>query len=242
MSKIAIMQPTFNPWLGYFDLINSVDKFIFLDTVQLNQQSWQTRNKIKVNNKEYLISIPIVKSTSKFDLLIKDTKINETFNFAKKKLLKTIYQEYKKSEYFEKNISFIEELINFNTNSLCDYNINIIEKICNKLGIKTELIKASSLESIDEKKSNLVLTLCKNINAQEYYSPFNAKEYLDKDLILFKQNSIKVIYQNYKHPVYKQVGNEFISYIGIFDLILNHGFKESLEIIQSGRNYENSKF
>lgn len=236
------MQPTFNPWLGYFDLINSVDKFIFLDTVQLNQQSWQTRNKIKVNNKEYLISIPIVKSTSKFDLLIKDTKINETFNFAKKKLLKTIYQEYKKSEYFEKNISFIEELINFNTNSLCDYNINIIEKICNKLGIKTELIKASSLESIDEKKSNLVLTLCKNINAQEYYSPFNAKEYLDKDLILFKQNSIKVIYQNYKHPVYKQVGNEFISYIGIFDLILNHGFKESLEIIQSGRNYENSKF
>lgn len=236
------MQPTFNPWLGYFDLINSVDKFIFLDTVQLNQQSWQTRNKIKVNNKEYLISIPIVKSTSKFDLLIKDTKINETFNFAKKKLLKTIYQEYKKSEYFEKNISFIEELINFNTNSLCDYNINIIEKICNKLGITTELIKASSLENIDEKKSNLVLTLCKNINAQEYYSPFNAKEYLDKDLILFKQNSIKVIYQNYKHPVYKQVGNEFISYIGIFDLILNHGFKESLEIIQSGRNYENSKF
>lgn len=236
------MQPTFNPWLGYFDLINSVDKFIFLDTVQLNQQSWQTRNKIKVNNKEYLISIPIVKSTSKFDLLIKDTKIKETFNFAKKKLLKTIYQEYKKSEYFEKNISFIEELINFNTNSLCDYNINIIEKICNKLGIKTELIKASSLESIDEKKSNLVLTLCKNINAQEYYSPFNAKEYLDKDLELFNQNSIKVIYQNYKHPIYKQVGNEFISYIGIFDLILNHGFKESLEIIQSGRNYENSKF
>lgn len=236
------MQPTFNPWLGYFDLINSVDKFIFLDTVQLNQQSWQTRNKIKVNNKEYLISIPIVKSSSKFDLLIKDTKINETFNFAKKKLLKTIYQEYKKSEYFEKNISFIEELINFNTNSLCEYNINIIEKICNKLGIKTELIKASSLESIDEKKSNLVLTLCKNINAQEYYSPFNAKEYLDKDLELFNQNSIKVIYQNYKHPIYKQVGNEFISYIGIFDLILNHGFKESLEIIQSGRNYENSKF
>lgn len=236
------MQPTFNPWLGYFDLINSVDKFIFLDTVQLNQQSWQTRNKIKVNNKEYLISIPIVKSSSKFDLLIKDTKINETFNFAKKKLLKTIYQEYKKSEYFEENISFIEELINFNTNSLCDYNINIIEKICNKLGIKTELIKASSLESIDEKKSNLVLTLCKNINAQEYYSPFNAKEYLDKDLILFKQNSIKVIYQNYKHPVYKQVGGEFIPYIGIFDLILNHGFKESLEIIQSGRNYENSEF
>lgn len=236
------MQPTFNPWLGYFDLINSVDKFIFLDTVQLNQQSWQTRNKIKVNNKEYLISIPIVKSSSKFDLLIKDTKINETFNFAKKKLLKTIYQEYKKSEYFEKNISFIEELINFNTNSLCDYNINIIEKICNKLGIKTELIKASSLENIDEKKSNLVLTLCKNINAQEYYSPFNAKEYLDKDLELFNQNSIKVIYQNYKHPIYKQVGNEFISYIGIFDLILNHGFKESLEIIQSGRNYENSKF
>lgn len=71
--KIAIMQPTFNPWLGYFDLIDYVDEFIFLDTVQLNQQSWQTRNKIKVQNKELMFSLPIQKDKSKSELLIKDT-------------------------------------------------------------------------------------------------------------------------------------------------------------------------
>ena len=63
--KLAIMQPTFNPWLGYFDLIDSVDKFIFLDTVQLSQQSWQTRNKLKVQDKEFLFSIPIKKKQIK---------------------------------------------------------------------------------------------------------------------------------------------------------------------------------
>jgi len=63
------MQPTFNPWLGYFDLIDYVDKFIFLDTVQLNQQSWQTRNKILIQNKEYIFSLPIMKTKSKVDLL-----------------------------------------------------------------------------------------------------------------------------------------------------------------------------
>ena len=65
--KLAIMQPTFNPWLGYFDLIDSVDKFIFLDTVQLSQQSWQTRNKLKVQEKEFMFSIPIQKNKSKKD-------------------------------------------------------------------------------------------------------------------------------------------------------------------------------
>ena len=66
------MQPTFNPWIGYFDLINGVDKFLFLDTVQLNQQSWQTRNKLKVANKELMISIPIKKNIS---TLLKGNKV-----------------------------------------------------------------------------------------------------------------------------------------------------------------------
>ena len=96
--KVAIMQPTFNPWLGYFDLIDYVDTFIFLDTVQLNQQSWQTRNKIKVQNKELMIPIPTIKNKNKNkkDLIIKDTLIDfRKFDF-RKKLLKTIELNYKK--------------------------------------------------------------------------------------------------------------------------------------------------
>jgi len=234
------MQPTFNPWLGYFDLINKVDKFIFLDTVQLNQQSWQTRNKLKVSNKEYMVSIPIEKSSSKFELLIKDVNINKSFTFQRKKLLKTIYQEYKKSEYFEDVYPFVEELLTYETKSLCDFNINIIKRVCEKIGIKTPFLNASSLKNVDEKKSMLVLELCKQLDTDIYYSPLNAKEYLNKDVKEFEKLNIKIVYQNYKHPIYKQLGDEFIAYIGVFDLLFNNGFEDSLEIILSGTNYENS--
>lgn len=234
------MQPTFNPWLGYFDLINKVDKFIFLDTVQLNQQSWQTRNKLKVGNKEYLVSIPIEKSSSKFDLLIKDVNINKNFPLLRKKLLKTIVQEYKKAEYFDEVYPFLEDLLNNETRSLCDFNINIIKQICKKIGINTPFIKASSLEFIEDKKAMLVLGLCKQVRAAVYYSPLAAKEYLSSEENKFKEENISVMYQHYLHPEYKQLGKDFIPYIGIFDLLLNYGFKNSLEIILKGTNYENS--
>ena len=233
------MQPTFNPWIGYFDLINSVDTFIFLDTVQLNQQSWQTRNKIKASNQEYLVSIPIDKNSSKSQLFIKNAQISASFKFVKIKLLKSIAQEYKKSEYFEETYSFIEELIRYDTSSLSEFNINIIKKISKKIGIKTPFLRTSELQDFKEKKSLLVLEVCKHVKSDVYLSPHNAKDYLEENLKEFEKNSIKILIQNYKHPIYKQQGKEFISYLGIFDLLLNNGFEKSLSIITQGSTYEN---
>ncbi len=83
--KLAIMQPTFNPWLGYFDLIDYVDEFVFLDTVQLARRSWQVRNKLKVNNKEYMFSLPIKKEKSRDETILKDTRISfENYDFISK--------------------------------------------------------------------------------------------------------------------------------------------------------------
>ena len=234
------MQPTFNPWLGYFDLIDYVDKFIFLDTVQLNQQSWQTRNKIKVQNKELMVSIPIQKNKSKSELLIKDTLMDfRKFDF-RKKLFRTLDQNYKKSHYYTEVNDFIKELVLYETELLNKYHLNTIKNISSKLNITTEFITLSETDyKTDTAKGELVLDICNHFNTTEYISPLGSKEYLEKEKSQFTKNKIDIYYQYYNHPTYSQIGDEFIPYMGIFDLFYNEGFENSSKIIKSGRKYEN---
>lgn len=229
------MQPTFNPWIGYFELINSVDTFIFLDTVQLNQQSWQTRNKVKAQNKELMVSIPIKKSKNKSELTINEAHIDfSKFDF-RKKLMKTLEQNYIKSKYFDEVHDFVKELVLFDTQSLSEYNINMITRISKKLNIETEFIILSQTDYMSHKnKSDLVLDICKYFGADEYYSPIGSKEYLEKSLDDFNLENIQITYQNYSHPKYNQRGVNFIPYIGILDLLFNEGMSASLDIINSG--------
>lgn len=237
LNKIAIMQPTFNPWIGYFDLLDYVDEFIFLDTVQLNQQSWQTRNKIKIQNIEHIISIPIKKIKTKNELLICEALLDfRKFDF-RKKLIKTLEQNYCKSKFYNEIHEFIEELVLYDTPYLSEYNINIIKKITYKLKIDTKIIILSKVNYKSKKtKGNLVLDICQHFSADEYISPLSSKDYLD-DVIDKFNNNIAVKYQYYKHPLYNQLGDEFIPYIGIFDLLYNEGFENSKKIILSGREY-----
>ena len=239
MNKLALMQPTFNPWIGYFDLIDYVDEFVFFDTVQLNQQSWQTRNKLKIQSKELLFSIPILKDKSKKELLIQDSKMNfNKFDF-RKKLSRTLEQNYKKAPYFDDVNCFIQELVLFDTQYLGKYNINTITKIVEKLEFKTKIIVLSETNYHSNfTKEDLVLDICKYFNTTDYISPLGSKDYLDKAIPTFNNNSIDVYYQYYQHPIYKQLGDDFIPYIGIFDLLYNEGFENSAKIIRSGRKYE----
>jgi len=236
------MQPTFNPWLGYFDLIENVDKFIFLDTVQLNQQSWQTRNKLKIQNKELLYSLPIQKNKQKSELLIKDVLLDfRKFDF-RKKLFKTIEQNYKKAKYFNEVNNFIRELVLFETEFLSEYNINIITAISKKLTFYTKMVVLSNSDfKTSGSKGELILNICKHYSATDYISPLGSKNYLDKESKKFQNSEIDIYYQYYNHPIYNQLGKEFIPYIGIFDLLYNEGFENSKKIILSGRDYKKAE-
>ena len=238
--RLALMQPTFNPWLGYFDLIDYVDTFVFLDTVQLNQQSWQTRNKLKVQNKEFLFSLPVQKNKLKDELFINEAVLDfRKFDF-RKKLFRTLEQNYRKSKYFSEVNPFIKAIVFFESDLLSVYNINMIVQISKKLKIDTNILVLSEenyLKSVA--KGKLVLDICQYFKTTQYVSPIGAKEYLVDVADEFIENNINIIYQDYNHPIYCQLGEEFIPYIGIFDLLYNHGFDESLNIIRKGRKYEN---
>jgi len=239
--KIAIMQPTFNPWLGYFDLIDYVDKFIFLDTVQLTRRSWQVRNKLKVNNQEYMFSLPIKKETNRDDEIISKMKMSDASR-TKTKLYNLLQITYKKTKYYEEVDDFLRDVIFFQTEFLSKYNINIIKNIVLKLNIDTQTVPLSQTSFIQKSsKNDLILDICKHFNTTEYISPLGSKDYLNNSINEFKNNGIKIYYQYYQHPIYRQTGDEFIPYLGIFDLLYNEGFENSAKIIRSGRKYKRAE-
>ena len=237
--KIAIMQPTFNPWLGYFDLIDYVDKFIFLDTVQLKRRGWQVRNKIIANQEEFLFTLPIKKTTQRDDEIICKVQLAE-HNKNKIKFYNLLKQNYKKARYFNEIIDFIESLVLFCSEFLSEYNINMITKISKKLNINTAISTLSKTDFCsNNSKGDMIFDICKFFGATSYISPLGSKTYLNETNSKFSNNNINIYYQYYNHPTYNQLNSNFMSHIGIIDLLFNEGFQKSQNIIKEGRLFEN---
>ncbi len=238
--KSAIMQPTYIPWLGYFDLIDRVDTFVFLDNVQLVKRSWQVRNRIKTVQRELFLTIPIKKKQHRDDMLINSAYISYDEDW-KRKHVKSIELSYKRSPYFQEVFPFILSLYDEKTpETLSEFNIYIIKEISKKLNITTTFINSSALENISGHKDTLLCNICKCIGSDYYISPAGSADYIEEksDGGEFTKNNIQLFYHNFEHPNYMQPSGEFIPYMCIYDLILNIGFEKSLNIIRSGRKAE----
>lgn len=233
--KVAILQPSYIPWLGYFDQINKVDTFVFYDDVLYTKNDWRNRNKIKTANGTAWLTIPVnIKNRLKDYLLIKDVTLIDT-NILKKHL-KAIELNYKKSPFFKEFYSTIAPLFNkklFNKKYrlLADLDIDIIKTISEFLGIKkVNFLRSSDLDIANENSTGRLIDICKKQKATCYLTGASAKNYLDEKM--FKENDILLEYQEYIHPTYKQLWGEFIPYLSIIDLLCNEG-PSSLSILSN---------
>ena len=217
--KIAIMQPTFIPWLGYFRMISEVDYFVFLDSVQFERRSWQCRNKIKLQDKEFFISLSCQKAPQ--TTLLKDIKLCTEAKY-KDKILKTLHHAYHETYNFEKYICFLKQKFNEYEN-LSALNIALIKQFCKDLDIKTPLVLSSNLDLAPLKREDLLLQICQYFKATHYLSPVGSKNYLEEEYSkeIFSQNNILIDYFNFDHPIYQQIGKEFIPYLSIIDFLFN---------------------
>lgn len=226
--RIAIMQPTYLPWLGYFELIASSDVFVLFDDVQFEKKSWQQRNRIKTPNGELMLVVPVKTSGVQFQ------KINEAMiddnDSWKRKHLKSIEVNYRKAPYFGRYFPEIEKLYLKDYKKLVDLNTALIKYFCDELGIKTKIVLSSSIEARDERDEKII-DICKALKAEELYDAAGASEILD--LKKFKNEGIKLVFQKYNHPTYDQVNGDFIPNMSVLDLLFNEGDK-SLKIIISG--------
>ena len=233
MKTASIMQPTYLPWLGYFDLTNRSDIFVFLDTVQLDKRSWQQRNRIKTPNSEIMLTVPVL-TKGRFNQEIRDVEIDVSQRFEKKHF-NSIQLNYKNSKYYKLYIGELEEIFFGKISGLANLNIRLIKWLSSKIGIKTKFISSSELD-VSGSKTELLINICMKINANHYLSPIGSKGYIEKNN-LFTNSGIQLSYQNYQHPTYNQLFGDFIPYLSVIDLLFNEGEK-SLEIIKSGSSYD----
>ena len=231
MKSIAIMQPAFLPWIGYFSLINYVDEFIFLDNVQFDKRSWQQRNRIKTAQGPIWLSVPVL-TKRRSNQLIQQVKILKDSDIDPfRKINTTIEHNYKKAPYYYDYAKDLFDLFNNNKHNLAQLNQSIIQWICHQLGIKTPLIKASTLRAAGQKEY-LLVDICKKRGASHYVSPPGSKTYLDES-DAFDKVGIVLKYHNYEHPSYAQLYGNFEPYMCIMDLLFNEG-PASAGIIKKG--------
>lgn len=230
--KAVIMQPTYLPWSGYFDLMDQGDIFVILDNVQFSKHSWHQKNRIKTPNGELMLTVPIIR---RHPQMINETRINNDQPWQKKHL-KSIQASYAKAKYFNRYYNFFREIYSQSTEKLIDFTIPIIMLEKEILGIKREVVKASEI-GVEGSKVELIVDICKKVNADEYLSPPGSEEYINEVISkndVFKKNNIKLEYQKYIPQEYTQLWGEFIPYLSAIDLIFNEG-ENALPIIRSGR-------
>lgn len=215
---VSISQPTLFPWVGYFNIIKNSDVFVFFDDVKFEKHSWQMRNRLKELSKdnESPVWIRIPTKISKTNTLIKDVLIDNSQNW-KENHIKAFQVNYGKRY---DDIDFLHDLYNREWDKLVDFNIEFITNCCKFLEITTKLVKSSDL-NCNGKKGELVLNICKNLGATEYFTSVGAVDYLEDYRKMFDESNIRITYHDYIHPVYKQRGKTFLENLSILDLIFN---------------------
>ena len=229
--KVAIMQPTYIPWAGYFGLMMSVDLFIILDNVQFSHRSWQQRNQIKTAQGLSWLTVPVL-IKGKRDQLIKNVLIDKSVNF-KKKHKASIELAYKKSFFFKDFSPSLFSTLDAEYDSLLQLNYSLLLCLTNLIGLDKKIMFASELESKGS-QADLLAFICSQVGATEYISPPGSKEYIDQSSA-FREIGIDVSYFDYTHPEYSQNFGPFVPYMSVIDLIFNMG-PESKSIIFSGLN------
>ena len=230
--RCVILQPTFMPWAGFFDLIDQADIFVILDDVQFSKQSWQQRNQLRGPSGLAMISMP-VKIAGKGPQLINEVELAD--KHAITKLNRTLKSYYSKAPYFEKLFPSLEKSIELGSSSgkLIDLNISIIYWILNTIGLSKKTVRSSELLA-DGKRGAYVAEICSEVGATVYISPSGAENYLIEDQVSFSEKNIEIRLQNYSHPTYKQCFSPFIPYASILDLIFNTG-DHALNWLRKGR-------
>ena len=219
---IAIHQPNFFPWLGYFEKIKRGDKFVILNNVQRPKKgaSWSNRVQFNEQGGPKWLTAPISKEKSK-SLLINETYFQDTD--WKEKMKITIQRNYGKSPLFKDYYEEICKLIDFQSNNMAEYNINCIKGLCKllKIDFNDKFILSAEL-NISSNSTQKLIDITKAVNGNACMVGGGTDGYLDQEV--FKQNNIKLVYQKFKMIPYKQIKTKtFLPGLSVMDFIFNCG-------------------
>ena len=231
MKSLAIMQPYFLPYVGYFQLINAADLFIVYDNIKYTKKGWINRNRFLLNGKDAVFSIPLKKDSDSLD--IREREISP--DFRKSKLLNQIREAYRRSPHFERTFPLVERIVLEKETNLFKFILNSIKEICESLAISTEIVVSSSLR-IDHSLPGeaKVLALCKHVRADVYINAIGGRDLYSKED--FAAHAIDLKFLKTKPFEYRQLGDEFVPSLSIIDVMMFNSPDAIRECLES--NYE----
>lgn len=227
--KLAIMQPYFLPYIGYFQLLNAVDRFVIYDDVNYIKGGWINRNRILVNDDSHLISIPLIKASPYKKINEHLVSPNATW---KRKMIDTIRFSYKKAPHYKDIFPFYEQLINYEAESLVDYLYHSISTIAARLGINTPIVRSSEIY----KNSHLngqarVIDICRKEKCNLYINPIGGEVlYSKRD---FEESGLILKFHKSKEISYPQFGTKHIPFLSIVDVMMFNGSDEMPELLEA---------
>jgi len=216
--KVAIMQPYFMPYIGYFQLINAVDTFVIYDDVNYIKQGWINRNNILVDNTALLFTISIINASSFTP--INEIMINKNlFPLWKSKFFKTIEQSYYKAPFFHQVFPLIDAIFRDNYELMNDLIIRSFNILLPYLEIETKLILSSAMADKNKMKGHeRVINICKQFQASEYINLIGGQKLYSKEE--FKSNDINLFFIKTHEIKYKQYQSDFIPNLSILDVLM----------------------
>lgn len=218
--RIAISQPTYLPWLGYFDLISQVDLFVILDNIQFEKQSWQQRNRIKTKTGLQWLTVP-VKFRGRSGQLINEVEIRDQ-NFCDDHV-RAIELAYRRAPFFADYFTALAQLLQkYAGRRLIDLNSALLRWLMDALKVTTQLVFASDLGETG-KRTELLANICCALEATEYLSPLGSAEYLLTERQILENRGIEIRFQHYEHPEYRQLFPPFLPFASVIDLLFNEG-------------------
>lgn len=225
------MQPTYLPWIGYFDLIDQADVFVFLDDAQFSRKSWHQRNRIRTPRGLEWLTVPVI-GAGRFPLPIRDVRIAEDSGFPRDHL-RALEVNYARAPHFPAHFPRLREILSASTRSLVDLNVGLIGWLAAALGITTPFETSSTLAATG-RRADLMVDICRRVGATRCLSPIGAADYLAAEYDPSRNPGFELVFHAFSHPEYDQVFRPFMPFASAVDLLFNEG-PRALGILRSGR-------
>jgi len=228
--KLAVMQPYIFPYLGYFHLIEATDKIIFYDDVNYIRRGWINRNRILMNGKDKLFTIPVKEASQ--NNLIRDTMI---FPDEKKKhsLLETIRSAYSKAPFFKETFELVNNVFNGKYDSIAGLAVRSVVDVYAYLGkeINWDYSSVCCAESKGLEKADRLIEISKNLGYESYVNTPGGKELYSRDY--FRENGINLYFIKSELLPYKQLDNNFIPGLSVIDVLMFNSKEDILKHFSS---------
>ncbi|MBQ3241557.1 MAG: WbqC family protein [Oscillospiraceae bacterium] len=228
--KVGIMQPYFFPYLGYWQLMNAVDKYVVYDDVNYIKGGWINRNSILMNGKAHLVNLPLRGASP--NKLINEVMVDSN-EAVRKKLLRSIEHAYQKAPYFQEVFPMIKQIVLHKQEDLGQFLLFSFRLVKEYLGMRTELILSSDLKKDTTLKGyHKVIAICQELGATTYYNAIGGVELYEPHRQEFEEAGIELRFLKMSAVEYPQFGGEFVPNLSFIDVLMFNSKEQVNELLQ----------